>query len=90
MGLSVDDADFPGGRGGLALLAAAILALVVVNALGESPWGVFSIAMTIPIASRTPPMRSEKTRTAGGGRMGGPSTGKRRSGQNICGKSVVA
>ncbi|MFJ3959033.1 carbon starvation CstA family protein [Arthrobacter sp. NPDC090010] len=28
----------------------AILALVVVNALGESPWGVFSVAMTIPIA----------------------------------------
>ncbi|ORB32396.1 carbon starvation CstA family protein [Mycolicibacterium parafortuitum] len=28
----------------------AVLALVVVNALGESPWGVFSIAMTIPIA----------------------------------------
>ncbi|MCZ0726478.1 carbon starvation CstA family protein [Mycolicibacterium iranicum] len=28
----------------------AVLALVVVNALSESPWGVFSIAMTIPIA----------------------------------------
>jgi carbon starvation protein len=28
----------------------AILALVVVNALGESPWGVFSVGMTIPIA----------------------------------------
>ena len=28
----------------------AVLALVVVNALNESPWGVFSIAMTIPIA----------------------------------------
>ncbi|MEU4415016.1 carbon starvation CstA family protein [Nocardia salmonicida] len=28
----------------------AVLALVVVNALGESPWGVFSIAMTVPIA----------------------------------------
>lgn len=28
----------------------AVLALVVVQALGESPWGVFSIAMTIPIA----------------------------------------
>ena len=28
----------------------AVLALVVVNALAESPWGVFSIAMTIPIA----------------------------------------
>ena len=28
----------------------AVLALVVVNALAESPWGSFSIAMTIPIA----------------------------------------
>ncbi len=28
----------------------AVLALVVVRALAESPWGVFSIAMTIPIA----------------------------------------
>lgn len=28
----------------------AVLALVVVNSLAESPWGVFSIAMTIPIA----------------------------------------
>ena len=28
----------------------AVLALVVVSALAESPWGVFSISMTIPIA----------------------------------------
>src|SRR5579862_7053388 len=28
----------------------AVLALVVVNALAESPWGLFTIAMTIPIA----------------------------------------
>jgi carbon starvation protein len=28
----------------------AVLALVVVNALANSPWGTFSIAMTIPIA----------------------------------------
>jgi carbon starvation protein len=28
----------------------AVLALVVVNALAESPWGAFSIAMTLPIA----------------------------------------
>jgi len=28
----------------------AVLAIVVVGALAESPWGVFSIAMTIPIA----------------------------------------
>lgn len=32
------------------IIIIAILALVVVNALGESPWGVFSVAMTIPIA----------------------------------------
>ncbi len=45
--------------GGIAALVAvfsimiillAVLALVVVNALAESPWGTFSIAMTIPIA----------------------------------------
>src|SRR6185436_3964358 len=28
----------------------AVLALVVVNALADSPWGTFSLAMTIPIA----------------------------------------
>ncbi|MDO5747745.1 MAG: carbon starvation CstA family protein [Actinomycetaceae bacterium] len=28
----------------------AVLGIVMVNALAESPWGVFSIAMTIPIA----------------------------------------
>jgi carbon starvation protein len=32
------------------MILLAVLALVVVNALAESPWGVFSIAMTIPIA----------------------------------------
>ncbi|MBN9735801.1 MULTISPECIES: carbon starvation CstA family protein [unclassified Pseudonocardia] len=32
------------------IILVAVLALVVVNALGESPWGVFSVAMTIPIA----------------------------------------
>ncbi|QEO15009.1 carbon starvation protein A [Agromyces intestinalis] len=32
------------------VIIVAILALVVVNALGESPWGVFSVSMTIPIA----------------------------------------
>lgn len=30
------------------IIIVAILALVVVNALGESPWGVFSVGMTIP------------------------------------------
>ena len=28
----------------------AVLGVVIINALAESPWGVFSIAMTIPIA----------------------------------------
>ncbi|WP_430591660.1 carbon starvation CstA family protein [Humidisolicoccus flavus] len=32
------------------IIIVAILALVVVNALGESPWGVFSVGLTIPIA----------------------------------------
>ena len=48
-----------GTAGGVAALIAvfsimiillAVLALVVVNALAESPWGVFSIGLTIPIA----------------------------------------
>ncbi|TLF76017.1 carbon starvation CstA family protein [Nocardia cyriacigeorgica] len=32
------------------MILLAVLALVVVNALAHSPWGVFSISMTIPIA----------------------------------------
>ena len=32
------------------IIILAVLALVVVNALAESPWGVFSITLTIPIA----------------------------------------
>ncbi len=32
------------------IILLAVLALVVVQALAESPWGVFTIAMTIPIA----------------------------------------
>jgi carbon starvation protein len=32
------------------IIILAVLALVVVNALAASPWGTFSIAMTIPIA----------------------------------------
>ncbi|MFG3440981.1 carbon starvation CstA family protein [Nonomuraea sp. NPDC047897] len=32
------------------IILLAVLALVVVGALAKSPWGVFSIAMTIPIA----------------------------------------
>jgi carbon starvation protein len=44
-----------GSVGTLAILAImivllAVLALVVVNALAESPWGVFTVAATIPIA----------------------------------------
>lgn len=51
--------DEMGTVGGIAAMVAifvimiiliAVLGLVVVNALGESSWGVFSIAMTIPIA----------------------------------------
>ncbi|CUU58953.1 carbon starvation protein [Parafrankia irregularis] len=51
--------DEIGPVGGVAALVAvfaimiillAVLALVVVNALAHSPWGTFSIAMTIPIA----------------------------------------
>ncbi|MBC9732276.1 carbon starvation CstA family protein [Nocardioides marmotae] len=51
--------DEVGVVGGIAALIAvfaimiiilAVLALVVVNALAESPWGVFSIGLTIPIA----------------------------------------
>ncbi|MFJ8074361.1 carbon starvation CstA family protein [Streptomyces sp. NPDC096176] len=32
------------------IILLAVLALVIVNALANSPWGVFSIGMTIPIA----------------------------------------
>jgi carbon starvation protein len=32
------------------IILLAVLALVVVNALAQSPWGTFSLAMTIPIA----------------------------------------
>jgi carbon starvation protein len=32
------------------IILLAVLALVVVNALGESPWGVFTVGATIPIA----------------------------------------
>lgn len=51
--------DEIGPFGGAAALLAAfaimiillgVLALVIVNALAESPWGTFSIAMTVPIA----------------------------------------
>ena len=32
------------------IILLAVLALVVVQALAESPWGVFTIAVTIPLA----------------------------------------
>ncbi len=35
---------------GVMVIILAVLALVVVKALTNSPWGVFSIAATIPIA----------------------------------------
>jgi carbon starvation protein len=34
----------------ISVIVLAVLALVVVNALAESPWGVFTIAATMPIA----------------------------------------
>jgi len=34
----------------IVIIMLAVLALIVVNALAHSPWGTFSIAMTIPIA----------------------------------------
>ncbi|PAF53528.1 carbon starvation protein A [Helicobacter sp. 13S00482-2] len=38
------------GTFGIMLIIIAILAMVVVKALADSPWGFFTIAMTIPIA----------------------------------------
>ena len=35
---------------GIMIILLAVLALVVVKALAESPWGVFTVAATIPIA----------------------------------------
>src|SRR5258708_15762121 len=32
------------------IILLAVLALVVVNALAESPWGIFTVGATIPIA----------------------------------------
>ncbi len=35
---------------GIMIVLIAVLALIVVNALGESPWGVVTVGLTIPIA----------------------------------------
>ena len=35
---------------GIMIVLIAVLALVIVNALGESPWGVVTVGLTIPIA----------------------------------------
>src|SRR5512141_306851 len=35
---------------GIMIVLIAVLALIVVNALGESPWGIVTIGLTIPIA----------------------------------------
>src|SRR4051812_38838490 len=35
---------------GIMIVLIAVLALVVVNALGESPWGIVTVGLTIPIA----------------------------------------
>lgn len=51
-----DEMGRVGGAAGIVAVIAimiiiiAVLALIVVNALAHSPWGVFSIVMTIPIA----------------------------------------
>lgn len=51
-----DEVGKVGGAAGIAatiiimVIIIAVLSLIVVNALADSPWGVFSIAMTIPIA----------------------------------------
>jgi len=70
----------PDGVGVLALISVlaimiillAVLALVVVQALAKSPWGVFTMATTIPVApiveptdrSNSPPIMSKATGTA--------------------------
>ena len=36
--------------GGIMVILLAVLSLVVVNALAESPWGIFTVGATIPIA----------------------------------------
>ncbi len=35
---------------GIMIVLIAVLALIVVNALGESPWGIVTVGLTIPIA----------------------------------------
>ena len=35
---------------GIMIILIAVLALIVVNALGESPWGIVTVGLTIPIA----------------------------------------
>ncbi len=35
---------------GIMIVLIAVLALVIVNALGESPWGIVTVGLTIPIA----------------------------------------
>ncbi|AIT60923.1 carbon starvation CstA family protein [Corynebacterium doosanense] len=51
-----DEVGLVGGSAGIfatiaiMVIIIAVLALIIVNALAESPWGVFSITMTIPIA----------------------------------------
>jgi carbon starvation protein len=48
----------------ISVILLAVLALVVVNALAESPWGVFTIAATMPIALAM----GVALRSGGGGR----------------------
>ena len=80
------------GVGALALISVlaimiiimAVLALVVVQALAKSPWGVFTIAMTIPVAMIMGiGLRTGKVSVSGGHgfRLGRP--GLRRLGRTI-------
>jgi len=52
----------------ISVILLAVLALVVVNALAESPWGVFTIAATIPIGLAMG-LLAMRPGSAGGGRL---------------------
>ena len=53
---------------GIMIVLLAVLALVVVNALKSSPWGMVTIGLTIPIAmldGRLPALDSSRSRARG-------------------------
>ncbi len=62
------------------IIILAVLALVVVNALAESPWGVFSIGLTIPIALFIRRCRPTRSRAS-------PSTETARCSRASCSRS---